>query len=47
MTPLLRAVNKYSPNKDIVSYLINIRGDLHYQDNMGQSVLMYAVRRPT
>ena len=43
VTPLLRAVNKYSQNKDIVSYLIKVGADVHYQDNKGQSVLMYAV----
>ena len=43
VTPLLKAVNKYSPNKDIISYLIKVGADVHYQDNKGQSVLMYAV----
>ena len=44
VTPLLRAVHKYSPNKDIISYLIKVGADVHYQDNNGQSVLMYAVQ---
>ena len=44
VTPLLRAVHKYSPNKDIVSYLIKVGADVHYQDNKGKSVLMYAVQ---
>ena len=43
MTPLLRAVNKYSPNKDIVSYLIKVGADVHYRDSKGVSVLMHAV----
>ena len=43
VTPLLRAVNKRSPNKDIISYMIKVGADVHYQDNKGQSVLMYAV----
>ena len=43
VTPLLSAVNQYYPNKDIVSYLIKVGADVHYQDNKGQSVLMYAV----
>ena len=44
VTPLLRAVNEHSPNKDFVSYLIKVGADIHCQDNKGQSVLMYAVR---
>ena len=44
VTPLLRAVHKYSPKKDIVSYLIKVGADVHYQDNEGKSVLMYAVQ---
>ena len=43
VTPLLRAVEKYSPNKDIINYLIKVGADVHYQDNKGQSVLMYVV----
>ena len=43
VTPLLGAVNKHSPNKDIISYLIKVGADVHYQDKKGQSVLMYAV----
>ena len=43
LTPLLRAVNEQSPNKDFVSYLIKVGADLHYRDNKRQSVLMYAV----
>ena len=42
VTPLLRAVNKYNPNKDIVSYLIKVGADVHYQDSKGLSVLMHA-----
>ena len=43
VTPLLSAVNQCYPNKDIVRYLIKVGADVHYQDNKGRSVLMYAV----
>ena len=43
ITPLLSAVNQYYPNKDIVNYLMKAGADIHYQDNKGRSVLMYAV----
>ena len=43
VTPLLRAVKNFSQSENIINYLIKVGADVHYQDNKGQSVLMYAV----
>ena len=42
VTPLLRAVSRYDPSEEIVSYLLKVGADVHYRDMKGQTVLMYA-----